>query len=278
MTQSLSISKGNRPSSSTFHREIFTRRPSTSSHLARFRAWQHLRAPLVIQVWIASMCSVSCVQWLPLGHGGSEFASGVSASIAAPICYSDDPKGVSRHPLFRPFQIFQIRFAPLSILQFATGFVLFYFLIDRFYLWIGALAWSSSIFSSGSRDKSILPRDIRAHEDFVSKLSGHKSEVYELKWSYDNHELASGGNDNRVCNLVWSKNVNELVSTHGYSQNQIILATLTGHSYRVLYLSISPNGHIIVTRASDETLRFWNAFPSPKSQNTESDIGASSTS
>jgi WD40 repeat protein len=27
----------------------------------------------------------------------------------------------------------------------------------------------------------------------------------------------------QVCNLVWSKNVNELVSTHGYSQNQIIL-------------------------------------------------------
>ncbi|KAG2638460.1 hypothetical protein PVAP13_2NG595420 [Panicum virgatum] len=51
----------------------------------------------------------------------------------------------------------------------------------------------------------------------------------------------------KVCNLVWSKNVNELVSTHGYSQNQIIvwryptmskLATLTGHTYRVLYLAI----------------------------------------
>ncbi|KDO63639.1 hypothetical protein CISIN_1g011971mg [Citrus sinensis] len=153
---------------------------------------------------------------------------------------------------------------------------------------VGALAWSSSLLSSGSRDKSILQRDIRAQEDFVSKLSGHKSEVCGLKWSYDNRELASGGNDNRlfvwnqhstqpvlkycehtaavkaiawsphlhgllasgggtadrcirfwntttnthlscmdtgsqVCNLVWSKNVNELVSTHGYSQNQIIV-------------------------------------------------------
>nr|BAN28449.1 cell cycle switch 52A [Pyrus communis] len=215
---------------------------------------------------------------------------------------------------------------------------------------IGALAWSSSMLSSGSRDKTILQRDIRAQEDFVSKLSGHKSEVCGLKWSYDNRELASGGNDNRlfvwnqhstqpvlkycehtaavkaiawsphlhgllasgggtadrcirfwntttnshlscmdtgsqVCNLVWSKNVNELVSTHGYSQNQIIvwryptmskLATLTGHSYRVLYLAISPDGQTIVTGAGDETLRFWNVFPSPKSQNTESEIGASS--
>lgn len=27
----------------------------------------------------------------------------------------------------------------------------------------------------------------------------------------------------QVCNLAWSKNVNELVSTHGYSQNQIMV-------------------------------------------------------
>lgn len=215
---------------------------------------------------------------------------------------------------------------------------------------IGALAWSSSMLSSGSRDKTILQRDIRAQDDFVNKLAGHKSEVCGLKWSYDNRELASGGNDNRlfvwnqhstqpvlkycehtaavkaiawsphlhgllasgggtadrcirfwntttnshlscmdtgsqVCNLVWSKNVNELVSTHGYSQNQIIvwryptmskLATLTGHTYRVLYLAISPDGQTIVTGAGDETLRFWNVFPSPKSQNTDSEIGASS--
>ncbi|KAI3707067.1 hypothetical protein L6452_25259 [Arctium lappa] len=215
---------------------------------------------------------------------------------------------------------------------------------------VGALAWSSSMLSSGSRDKSVLQRDPRAQQDFVSKLNGHKSEVCGLKWSHDNRELASGGNDNRlfvwnqhstqpvlkycehtaavkaiawsphlygllasgggtadrcirfwntttnshlncmdtgsqVCNLVWSKNGNELVSTHGYSQNQIIvwrypsmskLATLTGHTYRVLYLAISPDGQTIVTGAGDETLRFWNTFPSPKSQNRESKIGASS--
>ncbi|KAJ8449329.1 hypothetical protein Cgig2_002461 [Carnegiea gigantea] len=212
---------------------------------------------------------------------------------------------------------------------------------------VGALAWSSSVLSSGSRDKNIFQRDIRAQDDYVSKLTGHKSEVCGLKWSYDNRELASGGNDNRlfvwnqhstqpvlkysehtaavkaiawsphlhgllasgggtadrcirfwntttnsqlgcvdtgsqVCNLVWSKNVNEIVSTHGYSQNQIIvwrypsmskLATLTGHTYRVLYLAISPDGQTIVTGAGDETLRFWNVFPSSKSQNTDSELG-----
>ena len=62
----------------------------------------------------------------------------------------------------------------------------------------------------------------------------------------------------QVCNLSWSKNVNELVSTHGYSQNQIIvwrypsmskMATLTGHTMRVLYLAVSPDGQTIVTGA-----------------------------
>jgi cell division cycle 20-like protein 1 (cofactor of APC complex) len=212
---------------------------------------------------------------------------------------------------------------------------------------VGTLAWSSHLLSSGSRDRNILQRDVRVPDDFVSKLVGHKSEVCGLKWSYDDRELASGGNDNQlfvwnqqstqpvvkfsehtaavkaiawsphqhgllasgggtadrcirfwntatsaplscydtgsqVCNLVWSKNVNELVSTHGYSQNQIIvwryptmskLATLTGHTMRVLYLAISPDGQTIVTGAGDETLRFWNIFPSPKSQSAVRDTG-----
>ena len=88
------------------------------------------------------------------------------------------------------------------------------------------------------------------------------------------------------------------MSTHGYSLNQIIVwrypsmskarracvyaraprsrahstrlcgqvATLTGHTYRVLYLAMSPDGQTIVTGAGDETLRFWNAFPGPKSR------------
>ena len=43
------------------------------------------------------------------------------------------------------------------------------------------------------------------------------------------------------------------------------VAKLTGHSYRVLYLAMSPDGEAIVTGAGDETLRFWNVFP-PKKQ------------
>ncbi|XP_073293166.1 protein FIZZY-RELATED 3 [Primulina huaijiensis] len=211
----------------------------------------------------------------------------------------------------------------------------------------GVLAWSSRILSSGSRDRTILQHDLRVPSDYISKLVGHKSEICGLKWSHDDRELASGGNDNQllvwnqhsqqpilkltehtaavkaiawsphqnsvlssgggtadrcirfwntttgnqlnsvdtgsqVCNLMWSKNVNELVSTHGYSQNQIMVwkypsmakvATLTGHSLRVLYLAMSPDGQTIVTGAGDETLRFWNVFPSVKTPTPVKDTG-----
>nr|AAQ72359.1 B-type cell cycle switch protein ccs52B [Medicago truncatula] len=211
----------------------------------------------------------------------------------------------------------------------------------------GVLAWNSRILASGSRDRNILQHDMRVPSDFIGKLVGHKSEVCGLKWSCDDRELASGGNDNQllvwnqhsqqptlrltehtaavkaiawsphqsnllvsgggtpdrcirfwnttnghqlnsvdtgsqVCNLAWSKNVNELVSTHGYSQNQIMVwkypslakvATLTGHSMRVLYLAMSPDGQTIVTGAGDETLRFWNVFPSMKTPAPVKDTG-----
>jgi cell division cycle 20-like protein 1 (cofactor of APC complex) len=81
--------------------------------------------------------------------------------------------------------------------------------------------------------------------------------------------ISSLDTGSQVCNLAWSKNSNEIVSTHGYSQNQIIVwkypsmqqvASLTGHTYRVLYLAMSPDGETIVTGAGDETLRFWSTF------------------
>lgn len=205
---------------------------------------------------------------------------------------------------------------------------------------VGALAWNGDVLSSGSRDRSILQRDVRTPSVIAErKLDGHRQEVCGLKWSPDNQNLASGGNDNRlfvwnmhsttpvqsytehnaavkaiawsphhhgllasgggtadrkirfwntltgqpmqtvdtgsqVCNLAWSKHASELVSTHGYSQNQILVwkypslvqvAKLTGHTSRVLYLAISPDGDSIVTGAGDETLRFWNIFHKTRS-------------
>ena len=84
--------------------------------------------------------------------------------------------------------------------------------------------------------------------------------------------------------MVWSVTSHELVSTHGFSsttaQNQIciwkypslnMVASLTGHTNRVLYLAMSPEGETIVTGAGDETLRFWNAFPKASAPKQELD-------
>ena len=43
------------------------------------------------------------------------------------------------------------------------------------------------------------------------------------------------------------------------------VATLTGHTFRVLYLAMNQDGSSIVTGAGDETLRFWNIFPKSRS-------------
>ncbi|KAF3959281.1 hypothetical protein CMV_015892 [Castanea mollissima] len=72
-------------------------------------------------------------------------------------------------------------------------------------------------------------------------------------WNTTNgHQLNSVDTGSQVCDLAWSKNVNEIVSTHGYSQNQIMVWK---------YPSMTKT---IVTGVGDETLRFWNVFKSMK--------------
>ena len=66
---------------------------------------------------------------------------------------------------------------------------------------VGALAWNSSILSSGSKDRTIQNHDLRAKEDAISCFTGHKQEVCGLKWSHDDMQIASGGNDNKL--MVW---------------------------------------------------------------------------
>ncbi|KAK7821711.1 protein fizzy-related 3 [Quercus suber] len=69
-------------------------------------------------------------------------------------------------------------------------------------------------------------------------------------WNTTNcHQLNSVDMGSPVCNLAWSKNVNAIVSTHGYSQNQIMVWKYTSMT------------KTIVTGAGDETLWFWNVYP-----------------
>lgn len=68
---------------------------------------------------------------------------------------------------------------------------------------VGAVAWNGSLIASGSRDRSILIRDVRSQESFQQRMFGHKQEICGLKWSFhDENQLASGGNDNKL--FIWT--------------------------------------------------------------------------
>jgi cell division cycle 20-like protein 1 (cofactor of APC complex) len=167
------------------------------------------------------------------------------------------------------------------------------------------LKWSfdGTQLASGGNDNKLMLWSLHSNQP-IMKSSAHAAAVKAIAWSpHQNNLLASGGGTadrcirfwntstltqtncvdtgSQVCNLVFSHTSNELVSTHGYSLNQINvwklptmskLATLTGHTYRVLYLSLSPDGQNIVTGAGDETLRFWNIFPPLKNMNEMSSL------
>ena len=67
---------------------------------------------------------------------------------------------------------------------------------------VAALSWNSqNMLSTASKDRSILNRDLRMKEQYVSSIVAHKEEVCGIKWSFDDRLLASGGNDNRL--KVW---------------------------------------------------------------------------
>ncbi|XP_013409650.1 cell division cycle protein 20 homolog [Lingula anatina] len=81
--------------------------------------------------------------------------------------------------------------------------------------------------------------------------------------------LSSVDTKSQVCSILWSKEYKELVSGHGFAQNQLIIwkypsmtkvSELTGHTARVLHLSMSPDGSTVVSAAADETLRLWKCF------------------
>ncbi len=113
---------------------------------------------------------------------------------------------------------------------------------------VGALAWNSNQLSTGSRDKTILMRDLRARRDFSSKLLEHTQEICGLKWSLDEQYLASGGNDNKVG--VWSK-TGQLISKY------------TDHKAAVKALAWSPQQHGLLATGggtADRTLRLRNVL------------------
>ncbi|KAG2269099.1 hypothetical protein Bca52824_063654 [Brassica carinata] len=116
-----------------------------------------------------------------------------------------------------------------------------------------------------------------------SRLFGFVLHSKAIAWSPYVNDLASGDWTLIDAYAIFNPKVKFLFFlTYGCSHNQIIywiyltiskIATLTCHAYRVMYVAVSPDGKTIVTRARDETLRFWNVFPSMKTQSLYAERG-----
>ena len=83
----------------------------------------------------------------------------------------------------------------------------------------------------------------------------------------------------QVCSLQWSPFEKEILSSHGYAENQLCLwkypslakvKELKAHTARVLHMATSPDGSMVCSGAADETLCFWNVFASESKKKTDS--------
>jgi cell division cycle protein 20 (cofactor of APC complex) len=170
------------------------------------------------------------------------------------------------------------------------------------------LSWShdGKTLASGGNDNMLCLWDATASGAAQPrfKLTDHCAAVKALAWCpFERNVLASGGGTadrsikfwnaqngallnsvdtgSQVCSLLWSQTEKELLSSHGFSQNQLTLwnyptmtklKELKGHTARVLHMAASPNGTTVVSAAADETLRFWDVFSAPSSKNADRGI------
>ena len=133
-------------------------------------------------------------------------------------------------------------------------------------------------------------------------MNQHHAAVKALAWCpWQHNVLASGGGTtdrtirlwntsletnlkvvdtgSQVCALVWNSQHKELVSSHGFSDNQLILWSnhnnnlqkikeFRGHTARVLFLGISPDESTVCSASADETMRLWNFFGNRNNSNS----------
>lgn len=152
----------------------------------------------------------------------------------------------------------------------------------------------TTYFATSSNDCSVRIWDIRSIENGpLVKYEQHEAAIRAMCWSPTQKELiVTGGGTadkniklwnsqtgetirsidtgSQVCNLYWNEEYNEIVSTHGYSQNHIALwkatdlspvASFHTHKERVLYMCVSPDGSTVATAAPNDTMQIWKLFP-----------------
>ncbi|OAG31637.1 cell division cycle 2-like protein 1, cofactor of APC complex [Nematocida displodere] len=146
--------------------------------------------------------------------------------------------------------------------------------------------------ASGGNDNKVFILDGRSHNSILHTITAHKAAVKAIGWCPERTDvLATGGGTadrtvkmwkvsgtaeellgsidygSQVCNLRWTKH-HELITTHGYSQNDIRLLDITrhrqvrifeGHKNRVIHFGMSTDEEYFATGSGDETVCVWRA-------------------
>lgn len=157
------------------------------------------------------------------------------------------------------------------------------------------LSWSldGKLLASGGNDNLVnIWSPLTSGQNLVHSFTQHMAAVKAVSWCpWQPNVLASGGGTadrhirfwnvtsgtcfhsvdtkSQISSILWSKEHKELITAHGYSQNQLSIwkypamariADLTGHRSRVLYVTMSPCGEYVASAGADETLRIWKCF------------------
>lgn len=164
-----------------------------------------------------------------------------------------------------------------------------------------SMVWSPDYrrLASGGNDNIVCLWDDRKRVKPFSVIQEHVAAVRALAWCpWRNEVLATGGGsadrkiclwevkgdkpvktdqvktNSQVCSLLWAPNHKELVSSHGFSENSIMIwkpnrktplfysrkLEFQAHSNRVLHTCLSPDGETLCSASGDETLKFWDVF------------------
>lgn len=160
------------------------------------------------------------------------------------------------------------------------------------------LEWRSdgAQLASGGNDNLVNIWDARSLTAPKWSKTNHKAAVKALAWcpwqmnllatgggSYDRHihfwnsttgaRVNSIDTGSQVTSLRWSTSYKEIVSCHGFPDNQLSVWSyptlvrnieIPAHETRVLHSCLSPDGQVLATAASDESLKFWKLFEKKK--------------
>ena len=155
------------------------------------------------------------------------------------------------------------------------------------------LEWRSdgAQLASGGNDNLVNIWDVRSSVPKFTK-SNHRAAVKALAWCpWQSNLLATGGGSSdkhihfwngttgarlnsidtgsQVTSLKWSTAYKEIVSSHGFPDNHLSVwhypslvkqVDIPAHEARVLHSTLSPDGQVLATAASDENLKFWRVF------------------